>query len=191
MLKKFRFIMGLLILGIALLVAGCSNDKAVEPGANPENQVQAVEEKVALGSSYDIVTKLWGAPTQEIEPYKDGFGMVDFNNGYYQTTFIDEKLANVKVVFEKEKGAGRGVPFSEAEKIVADFMPKDARLVRQFDKDIAPAKGKVIVYKSGLLANMFTKESFISAEPGIFMAYYKSNEQDQVFAVLVALGDNP
>lgn len=138
-----------------------------------------------FGDTLDGFVKKYGEPT-----YRSS-AVPAFENGRYGVVLANGRVVNLSVSFEHLPG--RSVPFGDAQEAVKSLLPRDASYSRTF------ACGRdclVEVYDSPTLGQLFEEQFFKAHEGGYaagrFTAIYEHYPDNQVFSVVLGLGDaNP
>jgi hypothetical protein len=117
---------------------------------------------------------------------------IRYSNDYLLVTFIEDRAWNIQIQFEATQQ--NRVSKSEAIRIGESMMPADA--IKEGERQESET-AYVIRYKSDLLGQVFSADSFTSAsgeaEVGIFILIlqHEPNNPNQVFGAILGPGDNP
>ncbi|MFB5673568.1 hypothetical protein ACE3NQ_13490 [Paenibacillus terreus] len=157
------------------------NSTGVDVTSEPSTETKPRLAWVGIGTDLSSFEQAYGASSSDPDDI-----FISYSNEKYLCMVLDNKCTNLTI----NTDAGS---IDETINEVKTMSPPDAKEVKRYElKDNSTDYLRtVVVYNSDTLSKSFDQTAFGDAEPGTFIAIFKSNQAQGVFAIVLGLGDNP
>lgn len=165
-----------------------TNNPPATNAASLKPDVTSVAQNGGLGDTFEQLVKVFGEPTRVNTPLKDGYGWFGFKNDLLLIRLEEGRARHIGIQLDTQR---MSMSEAEATEFIKTFLPPDATVVKQYDKD---EMEKVIVHHSKTLKGFFSEKKFENADgevhPGEFDVIFVHMD-GKVDAIKIFTGDHP